>query len=95
MALVFRPVANEPGDQRAHGEWEIGLIEKRSFMGTDRLILASAKVTASLSSSKSSEDKCPQLRYPDPKTSPVHETGTSPARAGPGNLHRTISGVSA
>jgi hypothetical protein len=39
MALAFLPVANAPGDQRVmHGEWEVGLIDRRSPGGTDRYI---------------------------------------------------------
>jgi hypothetical protein len=39
MALFFRTVANARGDQKVtHGEWEVGLIDKRSFAGTARYI---------------------------------------------------------
>jgi hypothetical protein len=39
MTLVLRPVANAPGDQTVtHGDWEIGLIDRRSLAGAERYI---------------------------------------------------------
>jgi hypothetical protein len=36
---MFQPVANTPSDQSVmHGEWEVGLIDKRSSAGADRYI---------------------------------------------------------
>jgi hypothetical protein len=56
--------------------------------GTERCSRPNQKITPKR------RTECGQTRYPDPKTSPVHETGASPSRAGGFRFRAPQSGLS-